>query len=331
MLTGRRPFEARGNSTAARLAQMHAAHLKTPPPDPRTFNPQIPPEASKVILRALAKDPAQRYPNAWRFFEALTRAFRFPPEHVPERVPSLIADLDAETAIPAVTPTPPPPLHLADDSPTEIDYGPAAAPPPAQPAADTRRISWPIIMGIVILLLACTATGAAALWWNRQDRAQPAPTATANHVAAATASSSSASQSPFPVPTPTSAAGAIAAATTIPPTYTPWPTYTPLPTFTPIGGANTWVPCEDARPSRLRPGMYAHVTWDPPLPNRVRIAPGLDKRRIGWLQTGERMYIIEGPECASHMVWWKIRSTETGLVGWTSEGDQEHYWLEPDE
>ena len=76
--------------------------------------------------------------------------------------------------------------------------------------------------------------------------------------------------------------------------------------------------------------MNAHVTWNPPLPNRVRIAPGLDQRRIGSLQTGERMVILAGPECASGMVWWKVRSLKTGLTGWTSEGDSEHYWLAPE-
>jgi len=30
------------------------------------------------------------------------------------------------------------------------------------------------------------------------------------------------------------------------------------------------------------------------------------------------------------MVWWKVEAAEDGLIGWTSEGDQEHYWLVPE-
>jgi serine/threonine-protein kinase len=42
-----------------------------PPPDPATLNPEIPPTFSKVILRALAKKPEDRWGSAGEFLHAL--------------------------------------------------------------------------------------------------------------------------------------------------------------------------------------------------------------------------------------------------------------------
>lgn len=58
MLTGRLPFA--GDSAVA-VAMKHVAE---PPPSPRARNPAIPVGLEALILRALAKDPAQRPPGA---------------------------------------------------------------------------------------------------------------------------------------------------------------------------------------------------------------------------------------------------------------------------
>jgi len=39
--------------------------------------------------------------------------------------------------------------------------------------------------------------------------------------------------------------------------------------------------------------------------------------------------IIDGPRCVKDWVWWKIESQESDVTGWTSEGDEENYWLVP--
>ncbi len=57
MLTGRVPFK--GDSAIAVGFQ----HLKDLPPSPRSINPQIPEEVERIILKALEKDPIQRYRN----------------------------------------------------------------------------------------------------------------------------------------------------------------------------------------------------------------------------------------------------------------------------
>jgi hypothetical protein len=58
MATGERPFE--GTSLAAVCAQILAAR----PLAPARLNPDIPPDVERIILRCLAKDPADRYASA---------------------------------------------------------------------------------------------------------------------------------------------------------------------------------------------------------------------------------------------------------------------------
>jgi len=58
MLTGRAPFEG---ETPFSIANKHKTE---PPPNPRTLNPQIPAELSRVILRSLEKTKEKRYQTA---------------------------------------------------------------------------------------------------------------------------------------------------------------------------------------------------------------------------------------------------------------------------
>jgi serine/threonine protein kinase len=68
LLTGQVPFAAR---TPLELAM---CHLTEPPPPPRTLNPALTPTIEAVLLRALAKDPADRYPTGATLAQALTIA-----------------------------------------------------------------------------------------------------------------------------------------------------------------------------------------------------------------------------------------------------------------
>jgi serine/threonine-protein kinase len=58
MITGRLPFES---ESAVGLAYKH---IGEPPPNPRVFNPSIPARLEAIVLRALSKDPAQRFNSA---------------------------------------------------------------------------------------------------------------------------------------------------------------------------------------------------------------------------------------------------------------------------
>ncbi len=323
LLTGRRPFTFPEESTSARMARLRAAHLKMPPPDPRRFAPELPPEVSRVILRALEKDPARRYRNAWDFFVALSGAFGADPARVAGRVGSLAGVAGGGEGAAATLPPPPGAAGWqawggeAETAPQWPDDG----------RTQERRSPpwlWVAVVGAVLLL--CVGVGGVlAVWAGRRGaagsgRQTPRPSAAFGPAGAPEGQGS------------TGASGASVAPTLTPfPTYTPLPTYTPFPapSPTPEARGQTWQPCPEARPSRLHVGMGARVTGVPALPNRVRAAPGLDKPRVGWLQVGEPMDVLGGPACASGMVWWKIRSRRSGLVGWTAEGDVDNYWLEP--
>jgi Bacterial SH3 domain len=123
--------------------------------------------------------------------------------------------------------------------------------------------------------------------------------------------------------TPTSHFSTTTRATT--PTNTPAPTQTPTLTST----ESPWDACPGSYLSRLHIGDRAYVSFDPPLPNRVRSDPGKDGKIIGRIQPGEEVKIFDGPACENGWVWWYVRSKETGLIGWTAEGDYENYWLVP--
>lgn len=72
MMTGRRPFE---NETPYGIAVMQ---VTTPPPSPRSINPHIPGSVEQVILKALKKQPENRYQTAVQLAEALRLAIERP-------------------------------------------------------------------------------------------------------------------------------------------------------------------------------------------------------------------------------------------------------------
>ena len=76
-LTSRLPFEA---ETPAQVMLMH---VNDAPPDPRTFNPDLPESVVRVLLRGMEKDPEQRYQTALEFAEALQRSLEATPPTMP--------------------------------------------------------------------------------------------------------------------------------------------------------------------------------------------------------------------------------------------------------
>lgn len=88
------------------------------------------------------------------------------------------------------------------------------------------------------------------------------------------------------------------------------------------------VPPEDIAymQSRLTTGIQARV--QPGLPNRVRAEPNVDAAQTGEIP-GEGIFsVIEGPVCDDQgYLWWQI--DYDGFVGWTSEGRDGDYFIEP--
>lgn len=93
-----------------------------------------------------------------------------------------------------------------------------------------------------------------------------------------------------------------------------------------------WEACPDAGYlSQLDIGDIAYVGLEPPSPNGVREEAHPDSTILGEIQPGERVEILDGPECNRYWVWWYVRSLETDLEGWTPEGGEGYYWVLPDE
>lgn len=120
MLTGRRPFEA---ETAAAVA---LKRLNEDPPSPTAIGRPQPPGLEAIVMRAMSRDPARRFPDAGAFAEAL-RVWRRNPDAAP-------ADGAAGAATAAATAVTPP-----GGEPTVYVPPRVTRPADRQPMAPARR------------------------------------------------------------------------------------------------------------------------------------------------------------------------------------------------
>jgi serine/threonine protein kinase len=72
MMVGRAPY-------VGSMEQVMYQHFSTQPLPPSTYNPQLPPAVDSVILRALAKQPEDRYPSIADFATAFEQAIQSSP------------------------------------------------------------------------------------------------------------------------------------------------------------------------------------------------------------------------------------------------------------
>lgn len=86
--------------------------------------------------------------------------------------------------------------------------------------------------------------------------------------------------------------------------------------------------CAMAPTPRLVVGWSGHVIPNT-APNNMRTEPATGEV-IGQLQPGASFLILAGPVCANGLYWWQV-DNYNGLVGWTAEGDNGQYWLEPEQ
>jgi eukaryotic-like serine/threonine-protein kinase len=112
------------------------------------------------------------------------------------------------------------------------------------------------------------------------------------------------------------------------PTATPTATRTATPTGTPTPTPVPYIACPGLYQSRIHVSDFAFVSKDPPIANRVREKPNTDAKILGFIEPGEKIEILEGPFCGD-WIWWRMRSMQTGISGWTAEGDNKTYWLVP--
>ncbi len=241
MLTGVVPFD---DISPASLALQH---LTQPPPPPRSLNPQLNAETEAVLLKALSKNPRERYPTGTALLEALEKALA-KPASTHERV----------------LPLPPMPAAVLSGKTRET----TRKIPPAAPKPAPRRNRWPLLL---LLLLAALFSflffgnvqrkgGFPALFPAPSQIPTPTPTWTALPTATASPSPSKLpSETPTLTPTYT---------VTSQPSATQTATATVTSTATPASApADTLTP--DA--SHLTPDISPTPTTTPQFPNLKRM------------------------------------------------------------
>lgn len=173
MLTRSLPFNA---DTPVGVAMQH---VSAQPPRPSTINPAIPPQVEAIVLRAIAKNPADRYPSGAALETALRHWDSPPPQ---------------ATQTTALPPPPPPvkqqPRQRARQRQPQITRQAPAVPapnrrqPPPPPRAQQRDevgcgtwiIGTALLLGVIGFLVIAFQFGPALFEDNNNAPATPTPT-----------------------------------------------------------------------------------------------------------------------------------------------------------
>jgi serine/threonine-protein kinase len=121
MLTGRLPFEGKGQF------EVMLAHVNTAPKHPSDVNAEVPRAVGDIALKALAKEPEQRYQTAQEFRSALERLGA---EHAPDAAAASVAS--GGLAVPVAYTEPPP---ASNGIQTAFTFDSTAEEGPVQPSA----------------------------------------------------------------------------------------------------------------------------------------------------------------------------------------------------
>lgn len=219
MFTGTLPFSGRGPLEIA------LQHRDEAPPDPGQRRPDLDPAIASVILKAMTKNPAERYQSGADLSHALERALSgrpvttviAPSRSLAERVSGVYdVGLATRAAVSGLEDStlPTAPFRFEDLDALSEPVPIAPAIPRARPARPARN-NRPILLGAVLVLTICLATALAflATRGNRTLAALFAPAETATTTSPAVTAPASSSQPATPTlgvpvvnpPTPTSA------------------------------------------------------------------------------------------------------------------------------
>jgi uncharacterized protein YgiM (DUF1202 family) len=83
--------------------------------------------------------------------------------------------------------------------------------------------------------------------------------------------------------------------------------------------------CGTAPTPRLVVGKTARVT--PGLPNNIRSVASTSGVLLGQIPTSGIFTVLGGPQCSEGFYWWQVNYN--GIVGWTPEGSNGQYFVEP--
>jgi YVTN family beta-propeller protein len=145
LLTGNPPFAARED----KVAKMYA-HLQEEPPRLRVLRPDLPGELDLILARAMAKDPAERFPSAGDFARAAASAIEGQPT----------AETERSVATGAAAPGPPEDTTTTErlrDEQITLDRPPGREPEATRElpeGAGARRRNAPLLAAIGALIVA---------------------------------------------------------------------------------------------------------------------------------------------------------------------------------
>lgn len=157
LLTGRRPFRGDagvppevGGSPSDRIRYQH---LYAPPPDPRGLNRDLPHGVAAIILKAMAKDPGDRFPSVQAMAQSLSQVVAARFETLGDRV-SLPETLYQPGSVLPTEPAPPPGGGIPWPPETRPEPPPTAQ---RKAAPGPRRILW--LLGLAAVIALCGLLG----------------------------------------------------------------------------------------------------------------------------------------------------------------------------
>jgi serine/threonine-protein kinase len=161
MVTGQVPYSAETPIAVV------FKHIQNPLPSARKLVSDLPQDLEMVLLKSLAKDPADRYQSAEDFVRAIQMAI---PAHTPAEKPTPAALPTTKVAAPVKKPQPAPPAtpvppvrRPVPSAPPPVSYTPPTTPPqpiykpvsqPSIPAQKKRKLPW-ILVGIGLIVICC--------------------------------------------------------------------------------------------------------------------------------------------------------------------------------
>ncbi|HEX6095528.1 MAG TPA: TonB family protein [Thermoanaerobaculia bacterium] len=226
MLTNRKLFT--GDNELSILEQVREARVQPP----SLYNDEVTPEIDKIVIKALQKDPANRYQTAGemaRDLDAILYSFKPTPTSAdlaiymhrissPEPEPFEAAETMIDTPLPSMMPAPAPaPAPMSMPMPAAVPVPApammaAAAPAPAAAVSfeEPKKGKSPVVMIAMVLGLLLVAGGAAFVLTRPKSNA-PAATTASNTIAPANTSAAAVTQTAV---TATTATALVPTATT---------------------------------------------------------------------------------------------------------------------
>jgi serine/threonine protein kinase len=201
MVTGKVPFE--GNS----VGDLALKHVQEQPPYPRALRRDLPVPAEAAIIRALAKNPGERFQSATEFATAFTYGLQNPSSTNPTPAPPMMTANTASQYIPqtGATPTPFPsasiPTVIAPAMPgAQVTSPPQGYPTIGYPASQPAKkgSATPFLLTIIALLLVVLLCGGTLGFLKLNSlgsQVQGNPTATTSSVNGATSGNATATAS----------------------------------------------------------------------------------------------------------------------------------------